>query len=192
MEILSGSALHRRGGYGYFEWLCIQVGIHDGWHPEKEDLLWQLHSIDFRFSIPTDINRRKDALKLRDLYLDSRRTPDSESTYINAWPVSVLEILVALAKRCAEDVLGDNSNGDLFRELFWDMIANLGLMRFNSSKGDRGKICTIIEIWINRDFEADGGGSPFPLKRPPMDQRRVEIWEQMCNYLNEHQEIEGF
>ena len=187
--MVSGSALHRRGGYGYFEWLCFQVGIYDGWHPDKEDLLWQLHSIDFRFSIPTDINRVSDAKRLRYRYSDSQRRGAAEVEDMGAWPVSVLEILVALADRFAEDVMGDDPDRDIFKKLFWQMLTNLGIMRFKGTRLDKGRICTIIEIWISRDFEPDGGGSPFPLKNPPADQRRVEIWNQICHYIDEHPEF---
>ena len=186
MYVVSGSALHRRGGYGYFEWLCDLVGIHDGIHSDKEDLLWQLHSIDFRYSIPTDFNRISDAMRLRDLYSEEHNAGD-----IGPWPISVFVVLVGLSKTLADDVLGDNHDGDLMRRWFWKMMTNLGVMKFNGNKHDRGKVCTIVEIWMNRDFEPDGGGSPFPLKHPTVDQRRVEIWKQVCDYMVENPDMES-
>ena len=120
---------------------------------------------------------------------DSQRRGAAEVEDMGAWPVSVLEILVALADRFAEDVMGDDPDRDIFKKLFWQMLTNLGIMRFKGTRLDKGRICTIIEIWISRDFEPDGGGSPFPLKNPPADQRRVEIWNQICHYIDEHPEF---
>ena len=171
---------------GYFEWLMGYVGVFNGWHGECDDLLWQLHSIDFRYSIRNDVNRLSDGMKMRDIFLYEKGGGEMET-----WPCSVLEVLVGLARVISEDVLGNDGNQEVTYFWFWKMIENLGLLKFTGGKRDRGRVCSIVEAWIGRNFEADGTGSPFPIKnpRPGVDQRWLEIWAQVCGYIDENVDV---
>lgn len=181
MSMMSGSSVHKRGANSYFEWLVRKIGGNVPPYNKYIDVLWQLHSIDYRYSIPNDVNRISDGLKLRDLYIYERGVQD-----FGSWPCSVFEVLCGLARRISEDVLGDEE-GSLMGKWFWRMVSNLGVL----NKGlDRGRICSITESWISRSFEPDGGGSPFPLKHPDGDQRRAELWLQLCAYMNENPDME--
>lgn len=182
--VVSGSNVHKRGAGSYFDWLVKKVRGNEISLKPYDDILWQLHSIDFRYSIPNDINRIADGMKLRDWYISENGKEDFSS-----WPCSVFEVLIGLARRISEDVIGDE-DGHLLRKWFWEMLHNLGVLNYAGRRYDRGRICTLIEVWISRSFEPDGGGSPFPLKAPEEDQRRVEIWTQICSYLAENPSME--
>ena len=81
-----------------------------------------LYDIPFRYSHHLDKNRVDDAEQLRFEFLrdfDERAHFDS--------PISVLEVLVALAKRCEDNIMHDPDYGDRTHEWFWEMITNLGL-----------------------------------------------------------------
>lgn len=179
--------VRNRASDGYFSWLCNKVGVfYGGPHETAVKLMWQLHSIDFEYSIVNDINRIKDGLMLRERYMEEAKVDGDWS-----WPCSVFEVLIGLARRFSEEVLGDDSPGEeLLNKWFWQMIKNLGLMKFARGNYDKGECCIIISRWISRRFEADGSGSPFPLRHPEEDQRKVEIWQQICSYLAENPELE--
>ena len=48
------------------------------------------------------------------------------------------------------------------------------------------RIDDILDRWIERKFSRNGKGSPFPLKKPKKDQRKVELWYQMQGYICEN------
>jgi len=52
--------------------------------------------------------------------------------------------------------------------------------RFNPNKIDK-----TIMIFLNRDYQPNGQGGLFTLKKPKYDLRQAEIWYQMCWYLDE-------
>lgn len=168
-------------GNGYFKWLCDKIGCNGA----RKKLIRQLYSIDFTYKISNDVNRLSDGAGLRDLYqLETGRPANAD------FPISVLEVLIGLSKRLAEDVLGDQDNTGLSAVWFWRMLENLGVMKYVGGKYDRGAVCIIIERWMSRDFTPRGKGSPFPLKRANDDQRKVEIWSQVMNYLAENPQYE--
>jgi hypothetical protein len=48
------------------------------------------------------------------------------------------------------------------------------------------KIKQWVSIFNNRTYGRDGTGSPFPLKNPPKDMRKTELFYQLCWYYNEN------
>ena len=42
---------------------------------------------------------------------------------------------------------------------------------------------------LAREYSDNGHGGLFPLKNPKKDQRKVEIWYQMTEYINENYPI---
>ena len=97
-------------------------------------------------------------------------------------------MLIYLAKRCEFELY----NGEItvcFRDIFWELISNLGLEKY-SKRGWKGtnvyfEIDEILNIWLERRYDEDGKGNIFPLKDPIKDQKTVEIWYQMQSYLLE-------
>lgn len=68
---------------------------------------------------------------------------------------------------------------------FWIMMENMGLTRYDDEHFDVDDVNRIVDIWLERRFGSDGMGSPFPLQHPFEDQRQIELWQQMQNYVNE-------
>lgn len=174
---------------GYYQWLLGFVSPEKFARSGYGKILRQLYSIDFEYSILNDRNRISDGLQLRKLYLNELGLT-SEDVDLNR-PCSVLEILVSLSRRLANDILGDLDNTGLSGAWFWKMIDNLGLNKYSGGRYDKNECFYIINNWMERDFEFNGKGSPFPLKHPKMDQRKIELGLQMMNYVNENPEISG-
>lgn len=167
----------------YFSWLLGNLDIvpgSDGLYEDYYEVLLEMFSIEFRYVIDKDFNRVSDALMLRKRFENGLRR---EVEWHNN--CSVLEILIGLSRRLSEDVLGDENDENLKKHWFWTWFYNLGLMNFGGRNFDKIEVGSRIAIWINRDFEYDGLGSPFPLVDPPCDQRECEIWKQVMLYLAE-------
>ena len=163
----------------YFDWLLEQISNEELDH-DKLMMLRQLYLWPFYYNVTNDAHRYEEAIDLRDQY-----TYETGCLCDVQGPCNVLEMLVSLAKMVSEDVLGNVYHENRTYEWFWMMIENLGLTSANV--GERREI---VRKWVERDFEFDGRGSPFPLRNPPEDQRSVEIWKQICNYIFENQWLE--
>ena len=135
-------------------------------------LMEQLHNTAFIFLIPFDKNREGDGLYLR----KSMAIRDNR-------PCSVLEMLVAFSGRAYREYFAGYVDSEA--EMFWLLLHNLDLDRYANVTYDDVEVAEILDCWLNRRFRADGYGSIFPLKRPAQDQRRIEIWAQMNNYIRE-------
>lgn len=147
-------------------------------------LLNVLFDIPFTYSIEMDENRAFDAKTLRD---DICNEYDLQFDVILKRKISVLEVLIALAKRIETDILMDPMSGkDNSSTYFWEMLRNLGLEDLKNDVFSEAKVRFKVEKWLKREFDRDGFGSIFPLKRPKCDQRRIEIWSQMQAYLGEN------
>lgn len=142
----------------------------------------ELHSIRFRYSIPNDVNRADDGISLRHRFALIYGY-ENESDYLNE-PCSVLEMLIALAIRCEEDIMDDPRYGDRTKQWFWQMIVNLGLGAMTDDRFDRGYVLDRINIFLNREYEPNGEGGLFTIHDCEHDLRDVEIWYQLCWYLD--------
>jgi hypothetical protein len=157
----------------YFEWLCDTVGNTD----DYRRLLMRLHSIEFRYLIPRDQNCAEHGVYLR------YRFAGRDSEYITG-PCSVLEMMVALALNCEEDIMDDPAMGDRTTQWFWKMVVNLGLGSMYDAKYDRDFVDKVVERFLNRDYEPDGRGGLFTVRNCNRDMRDMEIWNQMSFYIN--------
>lgn len=147
---------------------------------EFNELLQQLNDIEFTWSIDFDENRALDGYDLRRDYCD-----EFEVDLVGS--VTVLEVLVALARRIDNEYIGDP--GEEHPEIiFWEMIGNLTLIWNKDNHYDSGLTNYTIKKWLNREFNQDGLGSPFPLEKTLRDQRKIEIWAQMLEYITENYE----
>ncbi len=139
-----------------------------------------LHSIDFRAVIRNDMNRAEDGLGMRRRYfLATGRNVDT------VYPCSVLEMMVALAIRCEETIMDNPSIGDRTGQWFWSMIRNLGLVNMTDDTFDENYVREKIDIFLDRQYEPDGQGGLFRIKHCRRDLRNVEIWYQLCWYLDQ-------
>lgn len=167
----------------YFEWLYdIVCSGRYSKNISYRKLLSYLHSITFSYSIPNDENRAKDGISLR--YRYSLLQGYSDVPKCLDGPCSILEMIVALAIRCEENIMDDPKVGNRTGQWFWGMINNLGLGFATNEKFDRHLVDEIVDRFLNREYDPDGKGGLFRIKHCKRDLRTVEIWYQLCWYLN--------
>lgn len=97
---------------------------------------------------------------------------------------SVLEMMVALAIRCEESIMDDPNMGDRTGQWFWGMVVNLGLGSMTDAFYDEQVVDDILARFLNRKYEPDGKGGLFTVRHCEQDLRKVEIWHQLCWYLD--------
>jgi hypothetical protein len=161
----------------YFNWLCARVTSVNA--RISESLLQLLYQTEFVWSVPTDRNREADGLELRVHFLNEtfRRSNDPDWYHM---PCSVLEVLVAFA-----DVASFQTDMPP-EDWFSIFLRNLGLDAHRAVTPDyRQEVCDILDAFIWRTYDFNGFGGLFPLRETQNDQRKVEIWYQFCEYLND-------
>lgn len=146
-------------------------------------LLMRLHKTEFRYSIFNDDNRADDGVDLRFRFARENGYSRSVVRYLDG-PCSVLEMLVALAYRCEEHIMDDPDIGDRTGQWFWVMIRNLGLDSMTDNNFDEGYVDRKVNIFLDREYASNGEGGLFVVNNCAYDLRDVEIWYQMCWYLN--------
>ena len=142
-------------------------------------LLSYLSHREFTVIIPKDMNRAKDGVDLRLRY--QRITGE----YINRdTPCSILEMMIALAIRCEESIMDNPAYGDRTTQWFWNMIKNLGLYSMTDNRFDIEYVSSVVDRFLNREYAPNGEGGLFKIKNCKYDLRDVEIWYQLCWYLD--------
>lgn len=168
----------------YFEWMYYLVcGRRYAKQISYRKLLSYLHNTEFIFIIPKDENRARDGIDLRYRFALSNET-EGLLNYLDG-PCSILEMMIALSLRIEEDTMDDPAFGDRTGQWFWNMIGNLGLGKMTDDRFDKEYIKTVIDRFLCRDYEPDGRGGLFRLLHCNYDLRNIEIWQQMCWYLDE-------
>lgn len=174
----------------YFDWLVHKISINDILVNEKNytKLLTYLYERSFNYYIlPMDGNRSEDGIDLRYSGFGYEYKIDQHEIerYLDRRDCSMLEMMVALAIR-AENIVGDSELGDRTGVWFWHMVGNLNLLRMTDEHFNETEVTFIIDCFINHDYKPDGEGGLFWIKDPPHDMRDVELWNQMCWFLNEY------
>lgn len=167
----------------YFDWMYNLVC--DSKRLSYRRLLEFLHERIFTYTIPMDGNREADGINLRYRFAyEFDYSRPMIATYLDDKPCSVLEMMVALVVRCEEHIMADPDIGDRTGHWFFTMIDNLGLGRMDDRLFDEDYANTVIDMWLNHDYEPNGKGGLFTVENPIRDLRTVDIWYQMCWYLN--------
>lgn len=171
----------------YYEWLVSK--IEDGRHFEPytfNKLLMRLHGIEFVWSVPMDSNRAANGRNLRWRYSLAKVPPELRSAVLADLdgPCSVLEMMVALAIHCEEDIMDDPKYGNRTAQWFWGMIGNLGLGTMTDDRFDKHRVDIAIERLLKREYLPNGKGGLFTVKNSPRDMRDIEILWQLHYYLN--------
>ena len=171
----------------YFEWLynsvCDKVFSKNN---SFRKLLMRLHSIEFTFIIQRDANRADDGINMRRRFAINNGYEHiyDEIMEILDEPCSILEMMIALAIRCEETIMDDPIIGDRTKQWFWGMITNLGLGSMTDDQFDKNYVDSVIQTFLNREYESDGRGGLFTINNCNIDLRDVEIWYQLCWYLD--------
>ncbi len=156
----------------YYLWLVSLVD--DGNHSE---LIRYLYEQPYRWQFTLDANRAAGGMNLRNKYAYENGINPQD---VGNGPCSILEMLIALAERMTELLTMD------IWDWFWDLIRNLRLDTFDDNHFDERGVNYILNIWLNRQYDARGNGSLFPLKSYAGDCRNLDIWGQMNAWIDEN------
>lgn len=168
---------------GYFNW--IYDAMCKKRYPESisyRKLFTQLHDTEFIYTMRNDASRADDGLSLRYRFAYFNPEFDDAERYI-VGPCSVLEMMYALAIRC-EEFMDNTAYGDRTGQWFWSMIVSLGLGSMDDAHYDRDYVDRALERFMYREYEPNGKGGLFTIYDCDSDLRDVEIWWQLCWYLN--------
>ena len=173
----------------YFNWMYDLV-CDDRFseHISYKKLLMHLHTIEFRYSMAKDQNRANDGINLRYRFAlvyeeKYNMSPIAIADSIEG-PCSVLEMMIALSIKCEENIMDDPKIGDRTSQWFWGMIVNMGLGAMDDSRFDRFNVNTHVQIFLDREYEPNGTGGLFTINNCECDLRTMEIWRQLCWYLD--------
>jgi hypothetical protein len=162
----------------YLTWLYSQVADVKTRKGSKTywKLFRQLFCTEFAWFVPNDDNRAEDGRELRCEWISNQNiSVDSDWFSLGC---SFLEMLIGVARRLAFQTDGQTDYW------FWHLIDNMGLLGFDDNvlfSEQAIEERTSAVIW--RTYDRDGNGGLFPIPNASRDQRRVEIWYQLSEYL---------
>lgn len=166
----------------YYSWLCEKVDPDGIYSKLLSQLYW---SEKFKPLIERDENRAADGINLRYRYAVEMNIPYAIiANEIDHKDCSVLEMMIALAVKCEEEITYNYELGDRTEKWFWNMIKSLGLYEYDDWHYNSIEVNHIITNFVSRKYSPDGRGGLFTINNYPGDLRTVEIWYQMCWYLN--------
>lgn len=149
----------------YYYWLINQYGGRS-----QEDIYGALAGRDYIWQISLDAARASDGVSLRSVCAYKYGVQEED---IASGPCSCLEMLCALS-----DMMVANCDGPDNIYFMNCMIDNIGLRTSRSNMQHK------IDIWLNREYDADGKGSPIWIRGCQSDLRHMSVWDQMLLYLN--------
>lgn len=168
----------------YLQWLYEQVAVPD--YEDRDLTYWKVLNVlfkkEFVWTVENDENRIIDGKALRHQFLDAHDILDVDPDWIELG-CSVLELMVGLSRRL--EFVADRGQAHYW---FWVLMDNLGLSKYNDRRRlPRRQIDEALTDLIFRNYEPSGLGGFFPLERPHRDQRRLELWYQMSDYILERE-----
>jgi hypothetical protein len=170
----------------YFEWLCSLVGDSKISRHSYAKLLDYLHHTEFTFVIPMDENRCIDGANLRYRYgLEHNIDGPVIASCLDNEPCSILEMMVALAVRVEEQIMGTPGRNCPGR-WFWMMIRSLGLQDMYDKNFDGEYVNFVVWRFLNLEYKRDGEGGLVHIPGILEDLRSMEIWYQMMRYLSNY------
>lgn len=165
----------------YKNWLINLVIDED--HSCYNNLLNFIFNKEFHWSVPRDENRAIDGIHLRNVFADQY----GYSSGMDG-PCTVLEMMIALAVRGAEDILWDGEN-NWTPFIFWSMINNLGLIDSVDSNFYQHFVEVKIDIFLDRKYDENGVGGLFLpsqfYSQIPKKWSHLEVWDQMNDWIND-------
>lgn len=164
----------------YFNYLVELVGGSSYGRKTYLTLLKRLFEHEYIWVVPNDDNRTEDGRDLRHEFAEQLNDFELNSTWFES-ECSMLELIIGLSRRLAFEAEGEP------RDWFWVLLKNLSLTRYSDNwrRFPERKVEDILNQVIWRTYEPDGSGGLFPLSNPNEDQRKVELWYQLCAYVLE-------
>lgn len=170
----------------YLEWLYKKIGSVSNRNPNRSHwtMVKKMYSTPFIPIIPNDDNRAADGLDLREEFLDEHDIQDE--SWLNQ-ECSILEIAIVLAQILDFEADVEIRMGGV-GGWFWQLMKNVGLDLYSDAVCNRNpqapeEIERVLDIINTREYDWNGFGGFFPLHNPTKDQRRVELWYQLNEYL---------
>lgn len=171
----------------YLRYLYDYVGLPKrGRNRTYWKLFQQMYAKEFVWLIPQDSSRAEDVQELRWEFTRAAGLSRVQAAWLYK-SCSILEMVIFVARRIA--FITD----DDFRPWFLQLLYNLRL-DYNTDHNFDGHIIEIdekLESLIWRTYLPNGEGGLFPLQNPAVDQRNVEIWNQMNAWLIERERREA-
>lgn len=171
----------------YFEWLYKRVCKgRVNRNVSYKKIFAFLYDTEFIFSIRDDGNRAQDGIDLRYRFAMTvdKKYPVREIMDILGGPCTVLEMMIALAVICEESIMDNTDYGDRTGQWFWEMMNNLGISHMTDDNFDYDEAKSIIDTFLERRYQPDGQGGLFYIRGCKDDLRDIEIWTQLCWYLD--------
>lgn len=170
----------------YFDWMYQLVCDEEyAMRISYRRLFRYLYDTTFLYIVDMDANRADDGRNLRYRFGYERGYYDTDiHDCLDDKPCSFLEMLLALSLRCEETIMADPEHGNRTRVWFWDMLSNSGLAAMTDARFSKPQAHKIVDRLLNREYDKDGSGGLFIIKRCKHDLRTVEIWYQLCWYLD--------
>ena len=167
----------------YFRWLIDLLGD-DYLKIHYQKLLEKLYLREFTWVMEYDENRANDGLRLRRIFADEMGVKTRKPLKIGRLrDCSVLEMLVALARKAEDDILWNPDEGDHTSAVFWEMLENLGLDIYDDYNWFEDEVDHILDVFLDREYLRDGTGNAFKLRSS--DPRNMDLWLQLNRYLIE-------
>ena len=170
----------------YFDWLVYTIAPDYFQRDEYSELLFFLYYTEFYWVVRRDKNRAEDGLELREKF------ENETGQYCDlCGPCSLLEVLIALAIRCENDLMYmyDPDSGDQTSRWFWMFLDNLGLLEYDNGRFDPDEISDILFHFMDREYGPEGEYCAFSddLDKDIFDQNfeKIELWYQMNYYIKE-------
>lgn len=167
----------------YFNWMYQLVFANEKRRSYRK-LLKYLNSVEFTYILDFDSNRAEDGMDLRYRFgYEHDYNGPMIAAYLDDRPCSVLEMMVALANRCEEQIMDDPHAGCRRGQWFFSMLASLGLSGMNDENFVRSDAEKIVSRFLSRQYARNGEGGLFTVNSRH-DMRSVEIWYQLNWYLD--------
>ncbi len=168
----------------YFDWL-YSIGNAPSATSYRELFIF-LHNTRFISVLKADKNRAKDGenLRWRFAYLTGREKVFDEINECLKGKCSVLEMMIALAIRCEEEIMDDPRKGDRTSQWLWIMLNNMGLGGMYDGNFDKSEAKEKVTEMMDRSYGPDGRGGLFRIYNCQSDLRDVDIWTQLCWFLD--------
>lgn len=165
----------------YLTWL---VGlVDDGRAYQYTSVFHAAWEMEFTYSISLDANRAQDGIDLRRVY-----ERDASVVLPELGPCRVLEFLIGLSFRM-EHILYNWEFPNQVDRWFWELMHNLRLIDLglhNTEEQNYEIASHVLQKVVDRDYTPAGLGGVFPIQSPENDQRDVEVWYQMHNWIREN------
>lgn len=169
----------------YLRWLAARVkGT-----VQYSKLLSILHNVEFEWVIPEDEHRESDGRRMRSIFAEAKGFEAKDGDLL--YPASFLEVLISLSESMGMNILYDDENPDGEPYVyFWELLDNCGLANYDNAylssmtKSEAEMfVRAACERVMLRLYDRDGRGGLFPIPRSRKDQRKIELWYQMNEYI---------